>query len=27
VMFASGVAAPIIKILIDILWNKSTKTI
>jgi hypothetical protein len=24
-MFASGVAAPIIKILIDILWNKSTK--
>lgn len=26
VMFASGVAAPIIKILIDILWNKSTKT-
>jgi hypothetical protein len=26
VMFASGVAAPIIKILIDIIWNKSTKT-
>jgi hypothetical protein len=26
VMFASGVAAPVIKILIDILWNKSTKT-
>jgi hypothetical protein len=26
VMFVSGVAAPIIKILIDILWNKSTKT-
>ncbi len=25
-MFASGVAAPIIKILIDIIWNKSTKT-
>jgi hypothetical protein len=25
VMFVSGVAAPIIKILIDILWNKSTK--
>jgi hypothetical protein len=26
VMFASGVAAPIVKILIDIIWNKSTKT-
>jgi hypothetical protein len=26
IMFVSGVAAPIIKILIDILWNKSTKT-
>jgi hypothetical protein len=25
-MFASGVAAPIIKILIDLLWNKSIKT-
>jgi hypothetical protein len=25
-MFVSGVAAPIIKILIDLLWNKSIKT-
>jgi hypothetical protein len=25
-MFVSGVAAPIFKILIDIIWNKSTKT-
>jgi hypothetical protein len=25
-MFLSGVAAPIFKILIDIIWNKSTKT-
>jgi hypothetical protein len=27
VMFASGVAAPIFKILMDILWNKATRTI
>jgi hypothetical protein len=26
VMFASGVAAPIFKILMDILWNKATRT-
>jgi hypothetical protein len=26
VMFVSGVAAPIIKILMDIIWNKSIKT-
>jgi hypothetical protein len=26
VMFVSGVAAPILKILMDIIWNKSTKT-
>jgi hypothetical protein len=25
VMFASGVAAPILKILMDIIWNKSIK--
>jgi hypothetical protein len=25
-MFASGVAAPIFKILMDILWNKATRT-
>jgi hypothetical protein len=25
-MFVSGVAAPLFKILIDILWNKSTRT-
>lgn len=26
VMFASGVAAPIFKILMDIIWNKATRT-
>ena len=26
VMFSSGVAAPIFKILMDILWNKATRT-
>jgi hypothetical protein len=26
VMFASGVASPIFKILMDILWNKATRT-
>jgi hypothetical protein len=26
VVFASGVAAPIFKILMDILWNKATRT-